>query len=144
MANTILIKKSGTPSSTPTASELAYGELAINYADGKIFYKNSSNVVADISGSATGGTSAGGGNTQVQFNNTGVLGGDADLTFDGTMLSVGSLKVGNGFWINTNTVSSNQTIPTGETWKSLTNVSVDTGVNVIVNGTWTLQAAFGD
>jgi hypothetical protein len=38
MANTVIaLKKSGTPSATP--GSLANGELAINYADGKLFYK---------------------------------------------------------------------------------------------------------
>lgn len=43
MANTFKIKRSGTASQAPTSLE--YGEIAINYADGKIFYKNSSNAV---------------------------------------------------------------------------------------------------
>ena len=38
MANTIKIKNSGTAANIPAALE--HGELAINYADGKIFYKN--------------------------------------------------------------------------------------------------------
>ena len=38
MANTIKLKRSGTTSSVPTS--LDYGELAINYADGKLYYKN--------------------------------------------------------------------------------------------------------
>lgn len=36
---------SATPSSTPTAGNLAAGELAINTFDGKLFYKDSSNAV---------------------------------------------------------------------------------------------------
>jgi hypothetical protein len=40
MANVITLKKSSTPSQAP--STLADGEIAINYADGKLFYKNSS------------------------------------------------------------------------------------------------------
>jgi len=43
MANTVLIKRSGTSSVTPTTLES--GEIAINYADGKLFYKNSSNSI---------------------------------------------------------------------------------------------------
>jgi len=49
MANTLLLKKSGTASDTPTAGELSYGELAINYADGKLFFKNSSDNVEEFS-----------------------------------------------------------------------------------------------
>jgi hypothetical protein len=43
MANTVLIKRSGTSSVVPLALES--GEIAINYADGKLFYKNSSNSI---------------------------------------------------------------------------------------------------
>jgi archaellum component FlaF (FlaF/FlaG flagellin family) len=35
-----------------------YGELAINYTDGKIYYKNSSNAISEISGGNGGGTSS--------------------------------------------------------------------------------------
>lgn len=49
MANTIIqLKKSGTPSSIPVS--LANGELAINYADGKLFYKDSTGNIQEISG----------------------------------------------------------------------------------------------
>lgn len=51
MANTIKIKSSGLTGNVPASLE--YGELAINYADGKIFYKNSSNAITELS---TGGT----------------------------------------------------------------------------------------
>ena len=47
MANTIKIKNSGTTSNVP--SSLEHGELAINYADGLLFYKNSSNVISQFS-----------------------------------------------------------------------------------------------
>lgn len=49
MANTIKIKNSGTAASAPSALE--HGELAINYADGKIYYKNSSNSIVEFSSS---------------------------------------------------------------------------------------------
>ena len=47
MANTIKIKNSGTTSNVPFSLE--HGELAINYADGLLFYKNSSNVISQFS-----------------------------------------------------------------------------------------------
>ena len=51
MANVVKIKRSGTPTAAPTSLE--YGELAINYADGLIFYKDSSNTIVsfDVSSS---------------------------------------------------------------------------------------------
>lgn len=47
MANTIKIKNSGTASAAP--SSLEFGELGLNYADGKIYYKNSSNAIVQFS-----------------------------------------------------------------------------------------------
>jgi len=60
MANTIKIKNSGTTTNTPTSLE--HGELAINYADGKLFYKNNSNAIVEFVGQKgdTGATGAGG------------------------------------------------------------------------------------
>ena len=51
MANKIQIKRSSTSSDTPSTSDLDYGELAINYADGKLYNKNSSDAIAEIGGS---------------------------------------------------------------------------------------------
>ena len=48
MSNTILIKRSGTANSVPVAGNLVLGELAINYADGNLFYKDSTNAVKVI------------------------------------------------------------------------------------------------
>lgn len=50
MANVIKIKNSGTALSAP--SSLEYGEIAINYADQILFYKDSNNTIVsfDISG----------------------------------------------------------------------------------------------
>jgi len=45
MTNTVLIKRSGTANSVPTAGQLANGEIAINYADGNLFFKDSGNTV---------------------------------------------------------------------------------------------------
>jgi hypothetical protein len=42
----VLLKKSSVPSNAP--SVLEYGEVAINYADGRLYYKNSSNVIKNF------------------------------------------------------------------------------------------------
>jgi len=47
MANVIKIKNSGTANSAPTSLEV--GELAINYADGILYYKDSSNAISILS-----------------------------------------------------------------------------------------------
>lgn len=51
MANVIKLKNSGTANSAPTSLEV--GELAVNYADGKIYYKNTSNAVVEFAGSSS-------------------------------------------------------------------------------------------
>ena len=45
MATAIKLKKSSVAGKIPAAGDLAYGELAINYQDGKLFYKDASNNV---------------------------------------------------------------------------------------------------
>ena len=65
MANTVFQhKRSGTPASVP--SVLEFGELAINYADGLIFYKNTTSHIVSISG-------GGGGNAFGTINANGTL-----------------------------------------------------------------------
>jgi hypothetical protein len=53
MANTkVILKKSGVSGNTP--GNLQYGELALNYADGVLFYKNANNIISSITtGSST-------------------------------------------------------------------------------------------
>ena len=46
MANLIKIKNSGTTTNAPASLE--YGEIAINYADGILFYKNASNTIVSF------------------------------------------------------------------------------------------------
>lgn len=77
---------STTASAVPVNTNLAAGELAINTNDGKLFYKDSGGTVQTLASKGTG--AIGGSNTQVQFNNSGALGGSANFTWSGTALSV--------------------------------------------------------
>ena len=81
---------STTASAVPTNTNLANGELAINITDGKLYYKDNTGTVKLLAGAGGAGI-AGGSNTQVQYNSSGNLAGDADLTFDGTTLSTAGL-----------------------------------------------------
>ena len=45
MANKVLLKKSSTAAKVPLVGDLDYGELAINYTDGKLYYKTASNAI---------------------------------------------------------------------------------------------------
>lgn len=45
---TILLRRNSTPAATPTAAQLAFGELAINTADGRLFAKNAAGTVVNL------------------------------------------------------------------------------------------------
>jgi len=87
----ILIYASGTTGNTPSASNLTSSssgaELALNYFDGKLFYKDASGNVQVLAGKGGSGVVAGS-NTQVQFNNSGAFGASANFTWNGTTLAV--------------------------------------------------------
>ena len=44
----VLLKKSSVSSNVPGTGDLEYGEVAINYADGRLYYKNSSNLIKNF------------------------------------------------------------------------------------------------
>ena len=79
MPTKIIIKNSGASGNVPAAANLDHGELALNYADGYLFYKNSSNSVQRLSG----------GNTFVTINANGTI-VSADSTDDAVSLLPGS------------------------------------------------------
>jgi len=90
MTNTVQLKRSNVANSVPSAGNLVPGELAINYTDGNLFYKNSSNVVTviasnkfvSVSGNITGGNVLTGGVVSATGNITGnyILGNGSQLT----------------------------------------------------------------
>jgi hypothetical protein len=82
---------------TPAVS-IAVGETAFVYYNGTDYVK--------LTGTATAGA-AGGSNTQVQFNSSGVLAGSANLTFDGTNLTVGGSATATRFIPSGSTVATN-------------------------------------
>ena len=50
----ILLYCSGTPANVPLAANLSFGELALNYADGKLFYKDAGGVVQQFGAGGSG------------------------------------------------------------------------------------------
>jgi hypothetical protein len=80
----IALYYSSTASATPTAGNLVAGELALNNNDGRLFYKDSSNVVQVIGTKGGVGTSS---TTQVLYNSSGLVVGSANMTFDGSTLT---------------------------------------------------------
>ena len=92
MSNTILIKRSGAAASVPGAGNLALGELAINYTDGNLFYKNNAGSVVVIASnqflSVSGNVTANNG----QFTNV-----VNTASFTGSQVSVTGNITGNYF-----------------------------------------------
>jgi hypothetical protein len=86
MTSTIITKNSSTASAVPLAADLTQGELAVNVTDKKLYTKNASGTVVQITGSAGGST------TQVQYNSSGALAGSGNMTFDGTTLTAAGLS----------------------------------------------------
>jgi hypothetical protein len=91
----ILIYASGTTGNTPSAANLTSSasgaELALNYFDGRLFYKDNAGVVQVLAGKGGTGVVAGS-NTQLQFNNNGVFGASSGMTWDGTNLTATQLR----------------------------------------------------
>jgi hypothetical protein len=87
----ILIYGSGTGGNVPLAANMTTGasgvELALNYADGKLFYKDGSGNIQVLAGKGGTGVVAGS-NTQVQFNNSGAFGASANFTWNGSTLAL--------------------------------------------------------
>lgn len=52
MATKVLLKKSSVPNKVPLDTDLEYGELALNYADGNLYFKDSSNVIKHFADSS--------------------------------------------------------------------------------------------
>lgn len=62
----VIHKKSSVANKVPLTTDLEYGELALNYADGKLYYLNSAGVVQLLNDSTGGG----GGGTPVSVSST--------------------------------------------------------------------------
>ena len=52
----IKLKKSSVPGRLPQAADLEYGEIAINYADGQLYYKKTDGTIQSIGGGGVLGT----------------------------------------------------------------------------------------
>ena len=118
MSNTILIKRSGTANAVPASGNLSLGELAINYQDGNLFYKDSGGTVqtiaskkfVSVTGNITGGNVLTNGIVSATGNVTGdyILGNGALLT--GVITSVANINNGTS---NITVVSSGGNITVG-------------------------------
>lgn len=126
----IKLKKSSVIGKTPLTGDIDYGELAINYADGRLFYKDASNNIknfidSDLIQSAISAAAP----TQNTFSKIAVSGQgtvEADSTGDTLTFVAGSNIV-----ITTNTSTDTITISStggGATIGSANNIALDTYV----------------
>jgi hypothetical protein len=77
MANTVIaVRSSGTAAATPSLGVIANGEISLNFADGIIYYKTSSNTLGSIRTTQPAGLT-----TEVQFNDAGSFGANSGFTF---------------------------------------------------------------
>ena len=132
MTNTVQLKRSSVPNSVPSAGNLVPGELAINYADGNLFYKNSSNVVTVIASNQF---------VSVTGNVTGnYFLGNANIQYTASTAPATGNLIG-AQWYNTSTdaLYEWQTDGTSAYWVDITGPVIgSTGVatgSIIVNGT---------
>jgi hypothetical protein len=80
MSNTtIALRSSGATGNVPNALSLAYGEFALNYADGIIYYRTDSDTVGSILTTQPSGL-----DKEIQFNDLGSFGSSANLSFNKT------------------------------------------------------------
>lgn len=121
MTNTVQLKRSSVPNSVPSAGNLVPGELALNYADGNLFYKNSGNVVTviasnqfvSVSGNVTGG----------------------NILTAGKISAAGTVQSGNVVYTNVDGLSSQVLTTYGNGVTYWSNVASGGGGNAITNGT---------
>lgn len=127
MANTsIKLKKSGVSGNVPI--DLEFGETALNYADGKLYYKNANNVITYIS------TGAGGGSTDsfstINVNSTLIL-----ATSNADILSFASSS---GISLSANPTTKVITIDDGIT-KDLAQAAFDYANTIVVSSGATIS-----
>lgn len=131
MANTVIaLKKSAIPGSTP--SSLANGELAINFADGKLFYKAANGSITELSGAGFYYNTVNVGGTfliaDVKDDILSVGAGDniiltANALSDSFTISA-NLEVANVYTRSVGTAGNNYTITVGAASNSWTNTTV--------------------
>jgi len=101
MANTVIaVRSSGTAAATPSLGVIANGEISLNFADGIIYYKTSSNTLGSIRTTQPAGLT-----TEVQFNDAGSFGSNANFTFNKTIATLNVAKIN----VTSTTVSTSNT-----------------------------------
>ena len=118
MSNKIVLKKSSVGAKVPLTTDLAYGELALNYADGKLYFKDSSNTIQFLGSSSA---------TDTLSNKTLTspsLTGTVSLTST-TLLSIGGSTGTSGQYLARG--------PTGLTWTAAPSPALSTLTDVAIS-----------
>ena len=119
MANTVIaIRSSGVTGNTPSLGVLANGELSLNFADGILYYKSSSNTLGSIRTTAVSGLT-----TEVQFNDAGVFGANANFTFNKTLATLNVKNIN----VSTNLIATTANL-------TVNSITTGTGVGGIIAG----------
>lgn len=92
----IALKKSSVSGRVPLIADLAYGELALNYTDGLLYFKNSSNQIKSFTSKLLEVTSITGTTQRTPIADVTRLVFDEDTGFNVTELSPGVVKVALG------------------------------------------------
>lgn len=136
MTNKITLKKSSVADKVPLTGDLEYGELALNYADGNLFYKNSSNAISTLASnkfvSVTGNITGGNVNAAGLSLSGNVL---SEINSTSNIVTTGNIS-GNYFVGNGSMLTGITTTPTSIV-NGNSNVSIDTAaanVTIGVNG----------
>jgi hypothetical protein len=140
---------STTPSAEPAAGNLVTGELALNVADGYLFYKNVSGVVENLAGlsgysgisgysgfsgiSGYSGSAGGGGSSGTSgysgysgFSGFGISGYSGYSGINGSSATAGV------FVENETVVTTNYTMPVGKNAESVGPITVNPGVTITI------------
>jgi len=129
MANTVKLKKSSVLGKIPQSADLDYGELALNYADGKPYFKDSSNVIQLFGASSATDTLTNKTLTDSTVNNT-PIGGTTPSTGAFTSLSAtGNVTAGQNLVSNFSSGDEGGEITLN---KPATNTTISTSVTIDV------------
>jgi len=119
MANTVIaLRSSGVASNTPSLGVLANGELSLNFADGILYYKSSSNTLGSIRTTAVSGLT-----TEVQFNDAGSFGANSNFTFNKTLATLNVKNIN----VSTNLIATTANL-------TVNSITTGTGVGGIIAG----------
>jgi hypothetical protein len=134
MANKIVLKKSSVSSKVPLATDLDYGELALNYTDEKLYFKNASNAIKSFNvtqSTLTIGTGLSG----TSYNGTSAV----TVAIDSTVATLTGTQT-----LTNKTISGSSNTLSNIPNSALTNSSVTiNGTAVSLGGTATVTAAAG-